>query len=261
MKNAKICTFDAFTITTAPAIFRCEDVWHWKPAPLTDFDLWYVLEGKGEMELEDKVTAVSAGSCFLLRPGDSPFVTHDRLHPLVVFAVHFTLPKNAGTKVPQFLRIREIPFFTALAFRCERAFHRGDELGKIQAQLYLRTMLLFLCEEQMDAPSRVTDERIQAIIHAIRLDPRKRWSIAQLAGQAHLSRSQFTRLFTKVSGLAPASFLIRARLERAQRLISETSLTLNQIADSLDYRDVFFFSRQYKKYMGYAPSKLRQKKR
>ncbi|MEO8206421.1 MAG: AraC family transcriptional regulator [Chthoniobacterales bacterium] len=260
MKHAKICSFEAIKLTTRPSIFRCEKHWHWDPPPLSDYDLWYIVEGVGEMRLKGKSTVVTAGSCFLLRPGDKPFVTHDPLHPLVVFYVHFTLQKAIKNTLPVSLSLRESAFFTSLAFRCERAFRRGDELGKNQAILFLQAMLLHFCEEGMDSPSRITDERIQAIIHAIHLDPRKRWNIGELARQAHLSRSQFTRLFTKIAGMSPASFSIRTRLARAQHLLSETNLTISEIADALDYKDVFFFSKQYKKYMGHAPSKFRARR-
>jgi len=48
-------------------------------------------------------------------------------------------------------------------------------------------------------------------------------------------------------------------LAHAAQLIQETEMPLAQIADDLGYRDLYFFSRQFKRYRGVPPSHLRRR--
>ena len=50
---------------------------------------------------------------------------------------------------------------------------------------------------------------------------------------------------------------LAARLARARQLLAETGLTISQIAETLGFRDVFFFSRQFTQRTGQTPSAYR----
>jgi transcriptional regulator GlxA family with amidase domain len=78
-----------------------------------------------------------------------------------------------------------------------------------------------------------------------------------MAAQAVLSRAQFTRRFVAQHGTSPAQYLIQARVERAHQLLTETAMTVTQVAAALGYTDVAYFSRQYKFRTGTSPSQTR----
>ena len=54
--------------------------------------------------------------------------------------------------------------------------------------------------------------------------------------------------------------MIRARIERARRLLEESSLSLEQVASSLGYTDVYFFHRQFKAVAGVTPGRWRRER-
>jgi len=54
---------------------------------------------------------------------------------------------------------------------------------------------------------------------------------------------------------------LRLRLERAVTLLRESSQTISQISDALGYRDVGFFSRQFKQKMGFSPAMFRKREK
>jgi len=53
------------------------------------------------------------------------------------------------------------------------------------------------------------------------------------------------------------SYIIRMRIERAEHLLVHTGMNVTEVADALGYRDIFFFSRQFKQYTGKSPSEIR----
>jgi len=244
-------------LNTLPTIYHCERGWHWSPPPLGDYDFWYVLDGIGELTLGREIIPLKAGVCLVFRPGDEPCATQDPARRLVVFAAHFDTGKSAP--MPARLHsVRDTPFLNALAYHCAAAGRRGGTLGAEQSCLHLRQMLLLLLQENSEPSPSPIDLAMRGIITAIEREPGRRWSVDSLAHQAHLSRSQFTRRFTSITGLPPNRFLVIARMARARQLIEETTMTLSQIADALHYRDIYFFSRQFKQFSGIPPGNLRK---
>src|SRR3954465_10318815 len=83
-----------------PRFHRCEPGWQWSPPPLPDYDLWWVLEGRGQIVLDMNLFEIRPGRCFILRPGTEIRATQDLAYRLLVFAVHFEphQPRN----FPQF---------------------------------------------------------------------------------------------------------------------------------------------------------------
>jgi len=67
----------------------------------------------------------------------------------------------------------------------------------------------------------------------------------------------FARLFKAVTGTSMSEHLVRSRINRARTLLAAHDLSIGEVADRLGYRDVYFFSRQFKKYAGCAPGKYR----
>jgi len=81
--------------------------------------------------------------------------------------------------------------------------------------------------------------------------------VPELAVRAALSRAQFTRRFTARFGLSPARYVARARTDRAHQLLTETSMSVTQVATTLGYTDLGYFSRQYKSHHGHPPGAVR----
>jgi len=255
--------------TGAPAFYRCEPLWRWAPPPLPDYDLWCVLDGEGEMRLAGKRHTLRPGAAFVLWPGARPRATHDPQRRLHVFACHFDLPgiappapddpDPADLPAPGYV-LPDTAYLHAVARRCVAGHARGDALGEAQCGLLLRALLLHLWEASRAAPAPgPADPAIAAVAQAIREDPGREWGVAEQARRVGLSRAQYTRRFVAATGVAPARFVIETRLERAASLIRETEMSLTQIAAALGYRDLYFFSRQFKRFRGVAPSALRRR--
>jgi AraC-like DNA-binding protein len=160
---------------------------------------------------------------------------------------------------PQGIVVKDIGFLEAQARRCAAyAEHEGETLAKRQTVLTVEQLLLYLWEESSRPAMNPLDQRLREIGAEIRGSPGRDWSIEVQAERAHLSRSQYTRRFVHLYGIAPNRFVIRCRLERAAQLLAETDMTVGETAEALGYRDLFFFSRQFKTHFGVPPGTLRR---
>lgn len=254
-------------LASQPTYWYCEPGWEWKSSPLADHLLWYVMDGVGTMRLDGRTWELGPGAGFVFGPGSQPYGTQDPERRLVVFGMHFQIVDPLGRAIqetdnmlpPPGHIVRDMALFATLAQRCDISRRRGDELGALQSCLFLRAMLLHLWDEVLHPAPSAVDLALDEIMRTIQMEPGKRRTVDELAAQVHLSRAQFVRRFRAASGLAPARFMVQARLERARRLIAETDMTLSQIALVLGYDDVYFFSRQFKQYAGHPPSMLRKR--
>jgi len=246
------------TFNSPPTYWRCEPGWFWASRPLGDHLLWCVLDGVGELSLGDRHAPLGPGSCAVFRPGDAPTARHDPRRRLLVFGMHFDV--GTATDVPPRgpVRIRELTLLGALARQCDRSFRRGGPLGARQSLLCLEQLLCLLHEEATVAALGPVDAELDRIAEEMRQDPGRRWTVGDLARRTALSRAQFTRRFIAYAGLTPARYVINVRLARAHELLTETRMSVTQVAAALGYADVAYFSRQYKRHTGRPPSAERE---
>ena len=81
--------------------------------------------------------------------------------------------------------------------------------------------------------------------------------MVELACSAGYSTAHFARVFRATMGESPQTFIVKARLQRAQRILTDSSLPVGEIATMLGYPDAYFFSRQFKAKVGRSPSEFR----
>jgi len=74
----------------------------------------------------------------------------------------------------------------------------------------------------------------------------------------HKDYSGLSNLFSSVEGQTIERYLILHKIERAKELIVYDELSMQQIADALDYSSVPHFSNQFKKITGLSPSHFKK---
>ncbi len=82
--------------------------------------------------------------------------------------------------------------------------------------------------------------------------------LEEIVGAADLSYSYGSSMFKKETGLTITQYLTQVRMEEAQRLIRETSLTINEVACKVGYTDTRYFSKLFIKTVGIKPVDYRK---
>ena len=84
---------------------------------------------------------------------------------------------------------------------------------------------------------------------------------AALAAAAGISESYLKRLFIERFGVPPKKYIIQMKLRHACELLRLERYTVTQVASLCNFSDVYFFSRQFKEYMGVTPTQFIKKYR
>ena len=80
-----------------------------------------------------------------------------------------------------------------------------------------------------------------------------------LCQMLNCSEATLIARFQQKTGLTPHKFLSKKRLEHAKNLVTQTELTINEIAEQCGFRDCLYFSRVFTKYCGVSASTFRKR--
>lgn len=113
-------------------------------------------------------------------------------------------------------------------------------------------------QELRRGPSANDDAHVERALEAMKSAPVRRWTVADLARVAGLSRSAFARRFTDAVGVPPRKWLAEHRLDLARRRLLETDWPLAAVATEVGYACEFAFAKAFKRRFGSAPGVYRR---
>ncbi len=88
-------------------------------------------------------------------------------------------------------------------------------------------------------------------------DPRRDWTLGELAGELSLDPSYLVRLFKAGTGLPPMAYLSRHRAERAAELLLRTDRRVGEVGAEVGWPDPNHFARRFRAHFGLSPSAYR----
>ena len=102
-----------------------------------------------------------------------------------------------------------------------------------------------------------TDELICAAIAHINSHLHEKLNLAELAASHYLSYIQFFRRFKQATGATPQDYVAGLRLKKAQLLLTETELSVKQIARNCGFGNEYYFSNFFRNRCSITPSQYR----
>lgn len=83
-------------------------------------------------------------------------------------------------------------------------------------------------------------------------------TVAEIAGSLGVSERTLVRRVRAATGLAPLALVNAVRVRRADELLSETTMSVEQVAAAVGYRDATALRRMTRRTLGVTPGALRQ---
>lgn len=107
--------------------------------------------------------------------------------------------------------------------------------------------------------ARSPEDRLRPLIDDISADLGRRWTIADMAGRAAMSRRTFIRRFAEATGASPGEWLSGQRLQRAQDQLESTAAPLAEIAHIVGFGTVATLQHHFRRQLRTSPSRYREK--
>lgn len=241
-----------------------------RPTGRGDYQLLFVNSGKLYLYENEEECIISKGNMILFRPNEPQHYTIYAKDKTETFWVHFT-----GAEVEELLNRYEISngqtvFFTGTSpdygwlFRqmirelqlCRTNY---DDLLNISLRQILLMINRFIKEDtKLDADAL---NEVERAIHYFNESYASPISIKAYAATRHLSECWFNRIFKQVTKLTPMQYIIGMRITGAIDLLEHTTYSVVKIAKAVGYDDPYYFSRIFKKHVGYPPTEHRKRNR
>ena len=122
----------------------------------------------------------------------------------------------------------------------------------------LRTYLAGAERAGLLRPRQAIDAHIAQALTALHDQPAANWTLAELAGQAGMSRTLFAARFRAAVGESPMRHLAKIRLGQAAGYLATSSLSVEAIARRTGYGTNASLSKAFKREFGTSPGRYRE---
>jgi AraC family transcriptional activator FtrA len=102
-------------------------------------------------------------------------------------------------------------------------------------------------------------EPLAALLDKIRKRLSETWRVADLARHAAMSERTFMRRFRAITGVSPADWITRARVDRARELLESTTLPIDHIAERCGLGTSTTLRHHFRKKVGVSPGAYRRR--
>ena len=111
-------------------------------------------------------------------------------------------------------------------------------------------------EERIEMPS--PDRMIDNVIADIREHYTEDISLTSLAEKYNVSTGHMSKLIKDCLDMNFSDYVASLRIQRAKELLTDDSISIQEIAEIVGYNDYFYFTKVFKKVEGISPSKYRR---
>lgn len=117
------------------------------------------------------------------------------------------------------------------------------------------------CDSSADMADLKTDRILNVITSYIRESLNEELSLDKMCADLHMSKSAICHLFKKNTGLSVMQYATSLRLSQAKKLLSSTSLKIQDISSMLGFSNSTVFCSTFRKHIGMSPQKYRENDR
>jgi len=239
---------------------------HWVRQVFKTFNFSLILRGRGEFHFQGKSWDVESPCVITQWPGDPV-----QYGPPV--------PKETWDEIFLIYDAHCVPHFRERGFiRDDRPvwpIHNMHEVLPIVEDL--RALTHHLHPEQMTdrvdcvcerlvletlLPAPVErDNGLHDLAVQLQNFPEKVYDFDQLAREYGMSPSTFRRRWFDLFHLSPGRHLLNLRIQKARRMLAETTTPVGTVAEKSGFEDMFYFSRRFKIETKLTPSEYRRRYR
>lgn len=228
--------------------------------------LEYILSGKGTIQnagSSDQVYYPEAGDIYLLPAGNKQLYYSDEKDPWIKIFVNCRGPVVEG--LADAYGISEKILFTGMSdlsvkfqeiYDLMNAQNLTEEL--ILARLEMIIHEIFRELGRRNQQMREEAEEIRKVKRYLESHVGQIVTIQEMSGLIFRSQDYLIKHFKEETGMTPYQYLLKRKMQIAERLLRDTAMPIGEVAAQLGYADAHYFSGLFKKERGISPRQFRR---
>lgn len=233
-------------------------------------ELFYVIQGEGEILVDNKTFQVSSNNLLLIQPNTLHREISSGVNPLEYLVlglrdIKFIPQTPHGSSLETctlFNFARQQRVVTMYYELIKHELKHFDEHSALMLHNLSDILLVHLArtfslqfEHSFDKPRRHESVKAKTYIDKFFKTP---LSLDQLAHEAHTSKFYLVRNFTKEYGKTPMQYLTEKRVQEAETLLKNSDMTISSISETVGYMTPAHFTHVFKKTRGLSPRQWRR---
>ncbi len=210
------------------------------------------LSGAAEHHFSDRSFTLQENSIYFFNQNENYSV--DILKESLAFSIHFTTFDPID--LPSFfLQINDRSQILRIMERIERQFRlQGHCTAGCLSDLYR----LFAYFEEVHDKKYLPKGRIHRAKEYMNLHFEEKTCLQKAAELCGVTQRRFQDLFRETFHMTPNQYIMANRIALAKKLLSTRELSVSQVAELCGFRDIYYFSKAFKKETGQSPSRFAQ---
>ena len=241
----------------------------WKPVPHAHkhTELFFIVSGKGQFIIQDQVFPVNVNNLVIINPNVLHTEASMDAQPLeyIVLGIEGVEMAANDHYNGQFCILDH--FESVDISSCLRNILREMEMKNTGyediCQAYMEIMLVRLMrtiamKAQDGTGSGSGNRQCAAVKRYIDLHFKEMLTLEQLSAEAHINKYYLAHAFKKEYGVSPINYMISRRIDESKYLLTETDLSVSQIAQVLGFSSLSYFSQMFRKTQQMTPVEFRK---
>lgn len=226
----------------------------------------YVRRGSFGLDSRGRSYELVAGSVLVGHPGDEYMCRHDHVDggdECLSFSLTPELALTLGARRELWHAggVPPLPELGVLGELAQATAEQRTDLGLDEVGIcFAARCLEVLSGAKRPATAERAVDRRRAVEVALWLDEcaHEAIDLEAAAREVELSPFHFLRLFARALGVTPHQYLVRARLRRAARLLTERERSVTDVALEVGFADLSNFVRTFHRAAGVSPGRFRR---
>lgn len=229
----------------------------------------YTISGRGMIKLDGQHHEVPAGTSFMVEiPGKHRYyLPEDSTHWTFYFALF------RQSQLQQLWRgirrdLGPMPQFASrsLVIRRLETMYAEACIGAIKDGYYASSLVYSFFMELLRSSSSQRQDRsnwpeiVRRAVDYIEINYQILEGVDDIAEAAGSSKYHLIRTFHQATSFSPMAYTSKLRIELAVKLLRSSSLTVEEIAREVGYTNGSYFSKVFRSWTGYSPSRFREGK-
>lgn len=108
--------------------------------------------------------------------------------------------------------------------------------------------------QELSMLSNLDDEFMMKVTHLVKENLGKELTVDTLCTGMHMSRTSFYNKIKVLTGMAPADFIRKIKMQEAASLLKSRRYSVSEVSDMMGFADPKYFTDTFKKFYGVPPS-------